>query len=536
MFITSLNLGVPSRVKEIPGPHYENCIQTLVQWYSQLSTCFCVFILYYRATVRQYTELAMQILRDLDFNQELMEKCLKLNSSKTAYTLFHIVADNGSGEFMQQLITVSHVSPEVVANWRYTHFLPENSAVQVDDQEISQTPLSLAIGKNNLRIIEAIHQSNEGLCTLTYINLSNVSIRAVPKEIFMFSSLKVLDLSKNKLTNLPLSNDFVNEIAIAEIDISENRLRFVPELLFSLPMLESLNIISNAVEAMPANWWRAAKLQKLDLSSNRIRAIGIEPISTIDLLMDTAPPAVHTIAASHVEFRLRQRTIIHSDTITTESSSDQSLLTVLRLNNNLLESFPRGMACITPKLESLHLVNNRIKDLCPIEELPSKLRNLDVSYNFINSRSHTIFQVGNNGYSVPCFRTSIQSPSFCSHMNHRNLCHLGNLNCGHNELNELVLFDKEQNLLFPKLFSLNLSYNRFTQLPTELHRFTELKLLTISNNPYVTEIPRDIGYINGLIEFEYNDVGDPLVGTLNGIPSIPEKLTYLRSMQQRYSS
>ena len=474
----------------------------------------------------------MQILRDLDFNQELMDKCLKFNSSKTTCTLFHIVADTGSGEFMQQLINVSHISPEAVANCRYTHFLPENSAVQVDDQEMSQTPLSLAIGKNNLRIIEAIHKSNEALCTLTYINLSNVSINSVPKEIFMFSSLKVLDLSKNKLTKLPLSDDFVNEITVAEIDLSENRLRFVPELLFSLPMLESLNILSNAIEAMPANWWKAAKLQRLDLSSNKIKVIGIEPMSTIDLLMDTAPPSVHTIAASHVEFRLQQRTVIHSDTTAIDNNSDQSLLTVLRLNNNLLESFPRGMACLTPKLESLHLVNNRIKDLCPIEELPSKLRNLDVSYNFINSR---IFQVGNSGYSVPCFRTSIHSPSFCCHMNHKNLFNLGNLNCSHNELNELVLFDKEQNVLFPRLFSLNLSHNRFTQLPMELYRFTELRLLTISNNRYVIEIPRDIGYINSLIEFEYNDVADPLVGTLNGIPSIPEKLTYLKSMQQRYS-
>lgn len=475
----------------------------------------------------------MQILRDLDFNQELMDKCLKFNSSKTTCTLFHIVADTGSGEFMQQLINVSHIPPEAVANCRYTHFLPENSAVQVDEQEISQTPLSLAIGRNNLRIIEAIHKSNEALCTLTYINLSNVSIKTVPKEIFMFSSLKVLDLSKNKLTELPLSNDFVNEVTVAEMDLSENRLRFVPELLFSLPMLESLSILSNAIEAMPANWWRAAKLQRLDLSNNKIKVIGIEPISTIDLLMDTAPPSVHTIAASHVEFRLRQRTIIHSDTATTtaDSNSDQSLLTVLRLNNNLLESFPRGLACLTPKLESLHLVNNRIKDLCLIEELPSKLRNLDISYNFIKTR---IFQTSNDSYSVPCFRTAIHWPSFCSHLNHKNLCNLGNLNCSHNELTQLVLFDKEQKLLFPKLFSLNLGYNRFTVLPMELYRFTELRLLTISNNPYVTEIPRDIGYINSLIEFEYNDVADPLVGTLNGIPSIPEKLTYLRSMQQRY--
>jgi len=119
-------------------------------------------------------------------------------------------------------------------------------------------------------------------------------------------------------------------------------------------------------------------------------------------------------------------------------------------------------------------------------------------------------------------------------MSHKNLCSLGNLNFCHNELKQLSLFNQDHKLFFPKLFSLNLGYNQFTELPMELYRFTELKLLTISNNPGVVQIPRDIGYINGLIEFEYNNVADPLVGTLNGIPTIPDKLTYLRSMEQRY--
>ena len=471
----------------------------------------------------------MQILKDPDFNHELMEKCLKLN--KSAYTLFHVVADNGSGEFMHQLISVSHIRPEVVANCRYTCVLPENSAVKKENKEMSQTPLSLAIGKNHLGIIKAIHRSNEAL---TYINLSNVSIRTVPKEIFLFSSLKVLDLSKNKLNDLPLHNDFVDEIKVVEIDLSSNRFRFIPDLLFSLLMLESLNMFVNEIETVPANCWRAAKLQRLDLSNNSIKTIGVEPICTVDLLSDTdaiTPPSIHRPAASHIDFRLRQRTTLHSDTVATDSTSDQSSLTVLRLNNNRLKLFPRGLACLAPKLESLYLVNNYITNLCSIEELPSKLRNLDVSCNFIDSSS-TIFQLANS--PLPCFRASNQSPSFCSHMNHRSLNNLSNINCSHNELKEISLTDKEQNLFFPKLFSLNLSYNQFIQLPMELYRFTELKLLTISNNPNVTQIPRDIGYINSLIEFEYNNVADPLVGTLNGIPSIPEKLTYLRSMKQRY--
>lgn len=458
-----------------------------------------------------------------------MEKCLKLNSDNT-YTLFHIVAENGNGDFMQQLINVSHISPEVIANQRCTHFLPENSALQIDDQEMTQTPLSLAIGKNHIEIIEAIHSSNEWLYTLTYINLSDVCIKTVPKEIFLFSSLQVLDLCKNKLQSLPLSSDFVDKIKITELDLSENRFSSIPDLLFTLPMLECLNIVCNILEAVPANWWKATKLQKLDLSSNKITAFGMEPTCNADLLLqtdDVMSTSVHTVATSHVEFRLKQNTTLHSDV--TSSGSNQSLLTVLRLNNNLLTSFPRGLACLAPKLESLHLVNNRITDICSIEELPPRLRNLDISCNFIRSKHLKVFHAADA--PLPCFRAP---PLFCNHMNHKSLCNLGNLNCSHNELKEITFFDKDQRLFFPKLFSLNISYNQFIFLPVELYQFGELKLLNISNNPNVTHIPRDIGYINGLIEFDYNNVADPLAGTLNSISTIPDKLTYLRSMERRY--
>ena len=83
-------------------------------------------------------------------------------------------------------------------------------------------------------------------------------------------------------------------------------------------------------------------------------------------------------------------------------------------------------------------------------------------------------------------------------MNHKTLNNLHNLNCSHNKLRKISLFDENQNLLFPKLTTLKLNHNEFTELPMELYRFPELKYLNISNNPNVTQIPRDIGYIKGI--------------------------------------
>jgi len=88
--------------------------------------------------------------------------------------------------------------------------------------------------------------------------------------------------------------------------------------------------------------------------------------------------------------------------------------------------------------------------------------------------------------------------------------------------------------LFPKLISLDISNNEFSDLPMGFDRFTELKYLYINDNPRVTHIPRNIGYISCLSTFEYHDVADPVTAALNDISDISDKLTYLRSMQQRY--
>ena len=119
---------------------------------------------------------------------------------------------------------------------------------------------------------------------------------------------------------------------------------------------------------------------------------------------------------------------------------------------------------------------------------------------------------------------------------HEDLCNLEYLNCSHIKLTEINLFSTESNqdLLLPKLTSLDISNNEFTDLPMGFDRFTELKYLYINNKPRVTHIPRDIGYICHLNAFEYHDVADPVTAALNDISCISNKLTYLRSMQQRY--
>ena len=493
-------------------------------------------LMIFRATLREYTNLVNELSRDPDVNKEMIEGHFEVNSKDS--TLFHMVAEIGNDHLSEQLICASKSSPEYIVNCRCMHFLPGDSELGIEKQEIYQTPISIAIGKKNIGILKAIHKLNESLHTLTSLNLSNVCIASVPEEILIFSSLKELDLSYNILVELPLNNNIIKKIKIEDLNLSHNNFESVSDKLFDLLMLKSLNISSNALAEIPTNWWRASKLQELDVSNNKITIIGMEPIYDVDCKLLQQSDAItsvslHTPAVSHVTSRLRQRISLQDVNVDSDGTSDESLLTVLRLNNNLLESFPRGLACLAPNLESLHLERNKINDLCSIRELPCRLQNLDISHNIIDSSNLSIFHVADT--PLYCFRVSNQSYSSCSHMDHDNLYNLAHLNCNHNKITEISLFTKTQNMFFPNLISLDISHNELTNLPTKLDQFTRLRYLYISNNQDVEHIPRDIGYIGHLIEFEYNNISDPLIETLNNTPHISDKLTYLRSIQQRYS-
>ena len=478
--------------------------------------------------MRGYTKLVIDILSDPSVSQELIERCLKIHSNEL--TLFHKMADIGNDKLFEQLICISKIPPKFIANCRYTNQLPGDSEWGIDEQEISQTPVSLAIGKGHIAILKTLRKLNENLCTLNCLNLTSVNITNVPEEILTFSTLRELDLSKNELADLPLNN--INKVKIEDLNLSKNKFSCVPDKLFDLPMIKVLNVSCNDLECMPTNWWRAPTLQELDLSNNKITKFGIEPIYNVNAHTEKAVPwscsPVHQPVVSHVDCRLQQRT---SQSLVTESTniSDQSSLTVLRLNKNRLKRFPLGLACLAPKLESLYIANNKIADLCSIKELPSNLQYFDISSNFIGSSNIPVFKVA---YTPSyCLRVKNQS---CNHMNHEDLCNLEYLNCSHNKLMKIYLLsNNNQDLLFPKLISLDISNNKFSDLPLGLHRFTDLKYLYINDNPGVTHIPGDIGYLSRLSTFVYHGVTDPVTATLNNISDIADKLTYLRSMQQR---
>jgi hypothetical protein len=92
-----------------------------------------------------------------------------------------------------------------------------------------------------------------------------------PEIILNFEHLKRLDLSRNGLTQIPLSIERLTELEY--LDVSRNKLANLPESLGNLTHLNSLIISENELSTLPPNFQNLQILQHLDFNRNNFNTI-----------------------------------------------------------------------------------------------------------------------------------------------------------------------------------------------------------------------------------------------------------------------
>ena len=213
-----------------------------------------------------------------------------------------------------------------------------------------------------------------------------------------------------------------------------------------------------------------------------------------------------------------------------------SLLECLNVSYACLNSFPKCLACFFPNLKQLNVSGNNITSCCTINELPSLLKELDISQNKLRSNRNNIFSlaIDDNGH-LCCNADVNDQSSSCHHMKHNKLLKLTSLNLsGNSNLKNVVLHSTDSksrsvNLFFPKLTKLNLNNCGLQQLPEHLVKLTDLYSLNISNNDI--KIPQQICNLNYLKVFIYEGLKDPVVLELNRFSTIKEKQMFLRQQK-----
>ncbi|XP_061465985.1 malignant fibrous histiocytoma-amplified sequence 1 homolog isoform X1 [Rhineura floridana] len=147
------------------------------------------------------------------------------------------------------------------------------------------------------------HASNQGQEDYTNeVTLSRLRLRVVPLEVLQNSSIRSLNLDRNKLKHLTgISNlcnlkklilsknaitDFPEEIRnlvhLEKLELNQNQIRVIPEEIFScLPKLKHLRLNNNRLDSLPKDLSACCgSLQYLNLSNNLFQAI---PLVVLEL-------------------------------------------------------------------------------------------------------------------------------------------------------------------------------------------------------------------------------------------------------------
>ena len=100
---------------------------------------------------------------------------------------------------------------------------------------------------------------------VTYLNLSDRNLIAIPPEIGVLRNLKDLLLANNDIRNMSLS--LLSCRNLRRLDLSSNTLNHIPIQMTYLTHLEDLSLRDNRLNSLPGNFSQMRKLRYLDLSN-----------------------------------------------------------------------------------------------------------------------------------------------------------------------------------------------------------------------------------------------------------------------------
>ena len=108
--------------------------------------------------------------------------------------------------------------------------------------------------------------------TLSELDVSRNKLTYIPPFVGNLSKLTYLDISNNQISSLP--DEILSLGHLMQITASVNRFSSIPKVIFSLPKLETLLISGNQISEIDVDGLlKLKKLQILDLSNNSISRI-----------------------------------------------------------------------------------------------------------------------------------------------------------------------------------------------------------------------------------------------------------------------
>jgi len=234
------------------------------------------------------------------------------------------------------------------------------------------------------------------LTSIKKLDLSGNKLTELPETIGNLNSLHNLNLFWNILTKLPETIGFLT--LLKELKLGNNKLKELPEAIGNLRLLQKLDLNNNQITGLPESIGNLTSLQKLDLSNNQVTEL---PESTGELRslqkLDLRDNRVIKLPESTGELRSLQVLYLNGNKITElpESIGNFTSLQKLDLRDNRVIKLPESIGNLT-SLQKLDLRNNQITELPESIGNLTSLQILDFSYNkltiFIDSKRKDIIE------------------------------------------------------------------------------------------------------------------------------------------------
>ena len=378
------------------------------------------------------------------------------------------------------------------------------------------------------------------LPNLKFLNVSNNHLAELPVSIDEFlrgwtcNNIKIISISGNKLKTLPAAiwnisqlkelhadKNYICEIEspanpcakLKKINISHNRLSTVPLHIF---LAEEVDISYNKLEYLPECTWKSNFLTNLNVSQNQIKEVCF-PESPCDQSRGMSFVAKGNRAIAP-EFKGK----MSKKPLNTYVNS----LSSLNLSYNKLTNFPKQLTCFAYHLHKLNISNNPIRDLY-IHSLPPYMKFMSA-----NGCSLENIEIGEN---------------LCNHKTHTSLMNLTYLNLKGNKLKwfhfsfKSDMDPKNHNLIYPELESLDLSNNLLRGLDTNIQNQKRLNSLILSGNHDLISLPLELSHLSDTLSLlQLDDIPNLTTSYLREYQShqspieLVRLLSYMKSAMKRY--
>ncbi|XP_065197460.1 erbin-like [Sycon ciliatum] len=282
---------------------------------------------------------------------------------------------------------------------------------------------------------------NIGTMQLAKIMLQANQLRAVPERVFSVETVRSLNLSDNELVELP--EEIGNLLALEELILCKNAIERIPDTIGQLKVLKLLDVNSCPLDAVPDALCECESLMQLTLS---------------DIYLDSLPNNIGKLSRLEV-LELRENMLDRLPS----SFYNLARLRRLDLGSNRFEEIPYGFSRLF-SLQELYMDQNKLT------ELPESFCQLD-SLQILDLSNNTISNIPNE---------------------FNQLRNLTDLELSNNRIDALPDISS-----LTRLVSVRVNQNQLTFLPESLGSCTAIRELYASSN-HISSLPGTVGSLGRL--------------------------------------